>query len=197
VPSRTRILAALRAAAPPAVSLPDLPAAGQRFDDPAAHFAKVLQNVGGRCERLPGMDAVKAAVAILPVVLQASKVASLVPEAHPGNLALAAIEDPHALADVDVALLRADFAVAENGAVWVPGLGLGRHQALPFITQHLVLVVEPLTVLHTMHEAYARLRFDGPGFGLFISGPSKTADIEQALVIGAHGARSTVVYLVG
>src|SRR5450631_667238 len=79
VPSRTRILAALRAAAPPAVSLlPDLPAAGQRFDDPAAHFAKVLQNVGGRCERLPGMDAVKAAVAILPVVLQASKVASLV-----------------------------------------------------------------------------------------------------------------------
>jgi L-lactate dehydrogenase complex protein LldG len=197
VPSRTRILAALRAAAPPAVSLPALPTAGQRFDDPAAQFAQVLQRVGGRSERLPSMDAVKAAVAVLPFVLQASKVASLVPEAHPGNVALEAIDDPHALADVDVALLRGEFAVAENGAVWVAAAGLGRRQALPFITQHLVLVVEPLEVLHTMHEAYARLRFDEPGFGLFISGPSKTADIEQALVIGAHGARSTVVFLVG
>lgn len=197
MPSRTQILAALRAAAPPAVSLPPLPTVGQRFEDPAAHFAQVLQSVGGRCERLPSMDAVKAAVASLPVVLQASKVASLVPEAHPGNVGLAGIEDPHALADVDVALLRGEFAVAENGAVWVSAAALGRRQALPFIAQHLVLVVEPLEVLHTMHEAYAGLRFDGPGFGLFISGPSKTADIEQALVIGAHGARSTVVYLVG
>jgi len=143
------------------------------------------------------MNAVRAAVATLPVVVQASKVASLVPEAHPGNFALGAIEDPHTLADVDVAILRGEFAVAENGAVWVPATVLGRRQALPFITQHLVLVVEPAVVLHTLHEAYARLRFDGPGFGLLISGPSKTADIEQALVIGAHGARSTVVFLVG
>jgi L-lactate dehydrogenase complex protein LldG len=52
-------------------------------------------------------------------------------------------------------------------------------------------------VLHTLHEAYGRLRFDGPCFGLFISGPSKTADIELALVIGAHGARSATVFLVG
>ncbi len=197
MPSRTRILDALRAAAPPAVPLPALPTVGQRFEDPAAHFAEVLKSVGGCCERLPSMDAVKAAVATLPVVLQASKVASLVPEVHPGNLALATIDDPHALADVDVALLRGDFAVAENGAVWVSAAGLGPRQALPFIAQHLVLVVQPMEVLHTLHEAYARLRFDGPGFGLFISGPSKTADIEQALVIGAHGARSTVVFLVG
>ncbi len=92
---------------------------------------------------------------------------------------------------------RGDFAVTENGAVWVPLAGLGRRRALPFIAQHLVLVVEPMEVLHALHEAYARLRFEGPGFGLFIAGPSKTADIEQAQVIGAHGARSTVVFLVG
>ena len=133
----------------------------------------------------------------LPVVAQAAKVASLVPEAHPGNVPLATIDDPHALADVDVAIVRGEFAVAENGAVWVPARVLGRLQALPFITQHLVLVVDPAVVVHTLHEAYRRLRFDGPGFGLFISGPSKTADIELALVIGAHGARSATVFLVG
>ena len=195
--SRTAILAALRAAAPPAAPLPPLPSHGQRFDDAPLKFAESLSGVGGHCERVPGMGAVRAALAALPVVVQASKVASLIPEAHPGNVPLAAIDDSHALADVDVAIIRGEFGVAENGAVWVPTAGLGRHQALPFIAQHLVLVVDPLEVVHTLHEAYARLRFEGPSFGLFISGPSKTADIELALVIGAHGARSTVVFLVG
>jgi L-lactate dehydrogenase complex protein LldG len=196
VPSRTGILAKLRAADPPAVPLPLLPSHGLRFDDPPLKFAESLAGVGGRCERVPSMAALRAAVAALPVVLQASKVASLIPEAHPGNVALAAIDDPHALADVDVAIVRGEFGVAENGAVWVPATGLGRHQALPFIAQHLVLVVDPVDVLDTLHEAYARLRFEERGFGVFISGPSKTADIELALVIGAHGARSTVVFLV-
>lgn len=197
MPSRIGILAALRAAEPPAVSLPPLPSHGQRFDDPPLKFAESLAGVGGRCERLPSMAAVRAAVAALPVVVHASKVASLIPEAHPGNVALGAIDDPHALADVDVAIVPGEFAVAENGAVWVSATGLGRHQALLFIAQHLVLVVDPVDVLHTLHEAYARLHFEGPSFGLFISGPSKTADIELALVIGAHGARSMVAYLVG
>ncbi len=195
--SRASILAALRAATPPAVELPALPTQGQRFDDPIAQFAQSLAGVGGRCERVPSTESLRTAVAALPVVAQAKKVASEVPEAHPGNVALGAIDDPHLLADVDVAIIRGQFAVAENGAVWVPAKGLGRRQALPFIAQHLILVVDPLDVVHTLHEAYARLRFEGPGFGLFISGPSKTADIELALVIGAHGARSTVVFLVG
>jgi L-lactate dehydrogenase complex protein LldG len=197
VSSREAILAALRGAAPPAAALPPLPAAGQRFEDPMGQFAQAVAGVGGRCERVPSRDALRAAVAALPVVTQAKKVASVVPEAHPGNVVLSTIEDPHLLADVDVAIIRGEFAVAENGAVWVPAKGLGRRQALPFIAQNLILVVDPLDVVHTLHEAYARLRFEGPGFGLFISGPSKTADIELALVIGAHGARSTVVFLVG
>ena len=195
--SRSSILASLRSAAPPPVPLPELPATGQRFDDPLAHFAQMLAAVGGRCERVATTSLLSAAVGALPVVAQAAKVASLVPEAHPGNVLLAAIDDPHALADVDVAIVAGEFAVAENGAVWVPAQVLGRLQALPFITQHLVLVVDPAVVVHTLHEAYRRLRFDEPGFGLFISGPSKTADIELALVIGAHGARSATVFLVG
>jgi L-lactate dehydrogenase complex protein LldG len=197
VSSRDAILTALRRAAPPASPLPAPLTETQVFDDPVAHFARMLGEVGGACVRVPSEDALRSAVAALPVVAAAKKVASLVPEAHPGNVHLAAIDDPHALASVDVAVIRGEFAVAENGAVWVPGAALGGLRALLFVCQHLVLVVDPGTVVHTLHQAYPRLRFDGPGFGCFVSGPSKTADIEQALVIGAHGARSATVFLVG
>ena len=100
-------------------------------------------------------------------------------------------------ADVDYAVVRGEFAVAENGAVWCTQSALGPHRVLPFIAQHLAIVVSPGVLLHNLHEAYDRLAFDQPGFGLFISGPSKTADIEQSLVIGAHGARSLLVVLAG
>jgi L-lactate dehydrogenase complex protein LldG len=72
-----------------------------------------------------------------------------------------------------------------------------KHRAILFITQHLVLVVPRDQVIDNMHQAYERLSFADPGFGVFLSGPSKTADIEQSLVIGAHGPRSLTVFLVG
>jgi len=100
------------------------------------------------------------------------------------------------LEDVDIAIARGDFAVAENGAVWVTDRDM-THRAILFITQHLVLVVPRDQVIDNMHQAYERLSFAGAGFGVFLSGPSKTADIEQSLVIGAHGPRSLTVFLVG
>jgi L-lactate dehydrogenase complex protein LldG len=112
------------------------------------------------------------------------------------TLELASVPDPHALQDLDVAVLRGEFAVAENGAVWLEGRTL-HHRAVFVITDHLVLVVGKDEVVSDMHEAYARLEGRERGYGLFISGPSKTADIEQALVIGAQGARSCTVLLVG
>jgi L-lactate dehydrogenase complex protein LldG len=196
VPARDEILSALRVAAPKPVPRPAALTGTVVFADPLAEFARVLGEVGGACVRVPSEDGLRAAVAALPVVGSAKKVASLVPEAHPGNVHLAAIDDPHALASVDVAVIRGEFGVAENGGVWVRGAALGPRRALLFVCQHLVLVVDPGVVVNTLHEAYARLRFDGPGFGCFVSGPSKTADIEQALVIGAHGARSATVFLV-
>jgi L-lactate dehydrogenase complex protein LldG len=195
--SREHILSALRRAAAPALPRPPPLAEWQTFEEPVAHFARMLAEVGGTCVRVISEDALSDSVAALEVVAKAQKVASLVPEAHPGNVQLAGVEDPHQLASVEVAVLRGAFAVAENGAVWVPGAALGARRALLFVCQHLVLVVDPVDVVPTLHEAYARLRFDGPGFGCFVAGPSKTADIEQALVIGAHGARSATVFLVG
>ena len=104
------------------------------------------------------------------------------------------MDDPHALEDVDFFIAPGEFAVAENAAVWVTDQSL-RHRVLYFLSQHMALVVPASQLIHNMHEAYRRLSFDRPQFGLFISGPSKTADIEQSLVIGAHGPRSLTVFL--
>ena len=110
-----------------------------------------------------------------------------------GNLELP--EDPHALEDLGLALLDGQFGVAENGAIWMEDSNLGL-RALPFITEHLVIVLDRKNLVETMHQGYEKIGNATSGFGLFIAGPSKTADIEQSLVIGAHGAKSLRVVLV-
>ena len=194
--SRDEILAALRRSAPHDAPLPDLTTLGVRFPDPVKQYADALASVGGVCVRVPDIAAAHRALSELPQAVAAKKVASLVPGVGQGNVDLAAVTDPHALEGLDLAIIPGELAVAENGAVWVDG-ALLLHRALFVITEHLALVVDAGSVVNDMHEAYARLRFDGPGFGVFIDGPSKTADIEQALVIGAHGPRSCTVFVVG
>jgi len=121
---------------------------------------------------------------------------SLVPGVGRATVDLAAVTDPRTLADLDDCIAPGELAVAENAAVWVDGRALA-HRAVFVITNHLVLVVRAGDVVHHMHEAYERLAERPRGFGLFISGPSKTADIEQVLVVGAQGARTCTVIVVG
>ena len=102
---------------------------------------------------------------------------------------------PHPLENVDLAVITAEFAVAENGAVWVKNPD-NRHRALYFLATRLLIVVSKENIVDTMHEAYERIKFDKSGYGTFISGPSKTADIEQSLVIGAHGPTDACVLFV-
>lgn len=97
------------------------------------------------------------------------------------------IDDPHSLQDVDLAIIKGEFAVAENGAVWLKEDD-NLNRAVYFIARKLLIIVPKDNIVNSMHEAYKKIDFSKGGFGTFISGPSKTADIEQALVIGAHGA---------
>ena len=97
------------------------------------------------------------------------------------------IDDPHALKNIDLAVIKGKFAVAENGAVWIKEDD-NLNRAVYFIARKLLIIVPKENIVGTMHEAYKKIDFSKGGFGTFISGPSKTADIEQALVIGAHGA---------
>ncbi|HET8541794.1 MAG TPA: LUD domain-containing protein [Anaeromyxobacter sp.] len=193
--SRRRILDALRAASPPAPGAPDLSGVGVRFDDPVAQLADAIAAVAGRLVRVPDRARLADAVAALAAELGAARVASTV-AGVPGDVDLGQVTDAHALDGVGLAVVPGAFAVAENGAVWVPGETL-RPRGIFVVAEHLALVVPAGEIVHDMHEAYRRLSFPGPAFGTFIAGPSKTADIEQALVIGAHGARSCTVLLAG
>jgi L-lactate dehydrogenase complex protein LldG len=196
VSSRDTILASLRRNAPPVSPLPEAPAA-ITYADPEKQFAEVFSSVGGKFVRVTSLAEVNTELGKLEAYTQARKIASLVPDVGRANVDLAVLKDAHELEGLDVAIIAGEFGVAENGAVWVPGSALGTHRAIFVVTQHLVLVVPAGQIVHNMHQAYDRIRFERPGFGIFISGPSKTADIEQALVIGAHGARSCSLFLVG
>lgn len=198
--SKQAILSAIRRHALPESPLPPLGQEWLTFADPVQQFVSVLESVGGRAVRVQDSAAINVDLSAASTWQTARKVVSQVAGVGthgPGTLvSLDQLDDPHATEDIDFAILSGEFAVAENGAVWVTDFGV-KHRAIYFIAQHLALVVPVASVVNNMHEAYARLKFDSRRFGAFIAGPSKTADIEQALVIGAHGARSLTVYLVG
>jgi L-lactate dehydrogenase complex protein LldG len=194
--SRDDILRAVRSHLPPPADLPEIETRGITYADRPKQFAAMVDAVGGRCVFAADMAEVNQRLAAMPEIMTALKIVSLVAGAGTPNVNLNDVNDPHELADVDFAVMPGLFGIAENGAVWVTDEGV-KHRAIYFIAQHLALVIPVADILDNMHQAYERLTFDKPGFGVFISGPSKTADIEQSLVIGAHGPRSLTVFCVG
>lgn len=194
--SRDEILRAIRQHTIAPTPLPDLEGDWIRYPDRVQQFSEVLASVGGEAVCVADWKALLADLHSRPTFEQAKVRLSAIPEIACSTFNLAAVEDPHMLEDLDFAIFPAEFAVAENGAVWVTERQL-RHRVVYFITQHLAMVVPRTEIVDNMHQAYERLSFQGRGFGMFLSGPSKTADIEQSLVIGAHGARSLTVYLLG
>ena len=121
---------------------------------------------------------------------------SMVTDIAWGNRAILKNQNPKDLKDMDVVLLKAQIGVSENAAMWFTEKDLGQ-RVLPFITQHLAVVLNSKDLVGNMHQAYEKIHLQTAGYGVFIAGPSKTADIEQSLVIGAHGSRSMTVFLVG
>lgn len=203
--SKATILNSIRSRRPAAVELPALTQTWTTYADRRQQFADVLSAVGGQVLPAAEPQQLNDQLRAWPAYEAAQKIASLVPDVGDPNVDLRTIDSPHGLADIDVAILAGEFAVAENGAVWVTDRNVP-HRVVYFLCQHLVLVVPVREIVDNMHAAYERLAAasaDGPAtfvrpvFGAFISGPSKTADIEQSLVIGAHGPRSLSVAFLG
>lgn len=195
--AREAILRRVRAALPESVPLPQLPTTGpwQTFEKPEDRFREVLESVGGRCVRVPTVQAAHEWLRNFEPWIKAAVRASVVDGLGEPTINLNEVNDPHALENVGFAVLKGHFAVAENAAVWVTESDV-KHRVLYFIPQHMALAIPASQIVHNMHEAYGRVQVTGHPFCGFISGPSKTADIEQSLVIGAHGARSLVVFLI-
>jgi L-lactate dehydrogenase complex protein LldG len=200
--ARREVLAAIRRAAVPPAELPDLlylsKVAPEAPSDLVRQFVAVLRSVGGDAVELPDRDALFGAVAALPALHPAAgdarEIVCCVPGLDLSSFPLGP-DAPRAQLDaIALAVVPGRLGVAENGAVWVDEADLP-HRALPFVAQHLAIVLRTSDVVADMHEAYRRLGRPLPGYGVFVSGPSKTADIEQALVIGAQGPKSLVVLL--
>lgn len=189
--SRERILQAVRANRGELRPLPELPAGAVLPDDAVQRFMAMVEEVGGEA-RLVTEAEVHALIASRDS--EAATVVSMVAEYPHSTTKVSARSPLAALEGIDLVVLRGALGVVENGAIWLTEEAM-THRALPFVAMHLVLLLRADQLVADMHGAYAALALDRgtSGFGVFVSGPSKTADIERALVIGAQGPRSLLV----
>jgi len=174
------------------VKLPSYENFGIKFDNKFETFSTMLESVGGKALVIEKEDLDKTIKELYP---DEKIIASNVDCCSLGNFDSNSQDDTHNLKDIDLAIVKGNFAVAENGAIWMKDES-NRHRSLYFIAQNIVIVINENEIVNNMHEAYEKLSFEKAGFGVFISGPSKTADIEQSLVIGAHGPKSGYVIFI-
>ena len=160
------------------------------YDDKVQKFMETLEAVGGHAvlsEEGTDIDAL-----VRSIYPEAVTVASSLPyinaDMNPDEIAEAS-----ALNGTDLGVVEGGLAVAENGCVWVPQTM--KERAVLFISERLIIIVDGNDIVNNMHEAYSRIQMPDYGYGCFISGPSKTADIAQALVMGAQAARDVTVII--
>lgn len=191
--TRDILLARIRQNKPELVPLPNVPTFVNEADDLLARFRDTLAFVGGKLIELNPGDSLGEVLRL--AFPDAQRIASslALPPLH--LVPIGPETEKDVLEQIDLTILTGEFGVAENAAVWLPEPNM-MNRALPFITQHLVFVVRRDALVPNMHVAYQRIDQKSLTYGVFIAGPSKTADIEQSLVIGAHGARSLTVVLI-
>lgn len=192
--SRDKILAALRENQPELVPLPAaMPLARVEILELQAKFKVMAEGIGST------VYLVDEFAAIQPLITAQfsgeKRIISTVKELVSADIPGFEFDpDPHSYADTDVAIFKSLIGVAENSALWLTEEQMGI-RVLPFITQHMVMIVPLSAIVPDMHTAYQKIGEAEYDFGTFIAGPSKTADIEQSLVLGAHGPRSMTIFI--
>lgn len=165
---------------------------GITYPDPLVQFISMTENVGGKVVELKKDQDINQLIKEL--YPDAKEIASNLPEVTIATRNPDTIGSPQALNGTDVGVIKGMFGVAENACVWIPQTMV--EKAVCFISENLVILLDRKEIVNNMHEAYKRIQFNDYGYGTFISGPSKTADIAQVLVMGAQAARSATVVLV-
>jgi len=162
------------------------------YPDPLLQFMNMTKSVGGNAiEVEEGRDVNELIRELYP---DAKEIASNLPEITIATRNPDEVGRARDLNGTDVGIIRGSFGVAENACVWIPQQM--KEKAVCFISEHLVILLKKSEIVNNMHEAYRRIQFNDYGYGTFISGPSKTADIAQVLVMGAQAARSATVLLI-
>jgi L-lactate dehydrogenase complex protein LldG len=190
--AREQILNAVRANQPALKALSEVIIPADNIDL-QAKFTETLTTIGGKVIKAPGYGDV---IAYIKSITNANhRVISAIAELSEVISADDKSLLPHSLQDTELAVIKAHFGVAENGAVWITEALLSQ-RVLPFICQHLIVILNADNLVANMHQAYQKIGNEHYGYGTFIAGPSKTADIEQSLVLGAHGSRSMTIFLI-
>jgi L-lactate dehydrogenase complex protein LldG len=174
--------------------MPDMNIQGITYPDPFKQFAEMTKTVGGNIvEAKEGDDINDIIKSLYPEAKTFASNLSYITIAQKNPDTVAEAKD---LDGTDVGIVEGKIGVAENGCVWIPQTM--KEKAVCFISEYLVIILNKSDIVNNMHEAYKRISFDPQyNFGTFISGPSKTADIEQALVMGAQAARGVTVIVRG
>ena len=189
--SREKILSLIRENQPTSIPRPELNFEKQTFDSPVERFCELIEAVGGMTK------IVKADENLLEFskISENDKVISALKVIPDQNIDRGEINKAHDMKDIDFCCFNVDLAVAENGAFLTHCEDFD-FRSVYFLAQHLIVTVRAEDIKNNMHEAYKAFgEMDRGEFTVFVSGPSKTADIEQCLVIGAHGARSLQVFI--
>jgi L-lactate dehydrogenase complex protein LldG len=163
------------------------------YPNPLVQFVKMTEMVGGQVIEVdPGRD---VNVLIHELFPEAKEIASNLPDITIATRNPDTVGRARDLNGTDVGIIRGKFGVAENACIWIPQTM--KEKAVCFISENLIILLPKSQIVNNMHEAYKRIEFDKEydGYGTFISGPSKTADIAQVLVMGAQAARSATVLL--
>ena len=174
------------------LGLPSYENFGIKFENKFEKFSTMIESVGGKALLIDKKDLDST---IKELYKDEKQIASNVEGFTLGNFHANEQKDAHNLKNIDLAVVKGNFAVAENGAIWMKDEN-NRHRSLYFIAQNIVVVINEEDIVSNMHEAYSKISFNNSGYGVFISGPSKTADIEQSLVIGAHGPKTGYVIFI-
>lgn len=163
------------------------------YKEPLSQFIEMSKNVGGNIIEVKENQDINALVKEL--YPDAKEIASNLSEITIATRNPDTIENAQALNGTDVGIIRGMFGVAENGCIWIPQQM--KEKAVCFISENIVILLRKSQIVNNMHEAYKQIAFDSKydGYGTFISGPSKTADIAQVLVMGAQAARSVTILL--
>lgn len=190
--SRDKILAAVRKNQPANIAAPEISFDKIVYDDLLGQFSETLKAVGGMAIQVPAGEGLQKYYEIK----DGAKVLSAIDEIPNQNIDASEIKTEHDMKEIDYACFDVELAVAENAAFLTHGEDF-KFRSVYFLAQHLIVRLKKSRILNNMHEAYEELgNMKRGAFTGFISGPSKTADIEQCLVIGAHGARSLQVLIV-
>src|SRR5689334_20759214 len=182
--TREKILQAVLQNQPASTVLPDLSVFKGDRNGVIQKYIDVFKMIGGDALLVDDLGAIKTLIA--ENFDSSKRIVTTLPELNDIFELVSTSVDPHSYDDVELAIIKAHFCVAENGAVWLTDELMGQ-RIIPYICQHLAVIVTAESILPTLHEAYETIGTGNYGFGGFIGGPSKTADIEQALVLGAHG----------